>query len=567
MVQLLTTNLRHAFQWQQRNRATTASSIQIYVVQLSDRQRRRHLSSRKRDNSSFQLDALPFRVSPQEAYAQFQHWADKEQGLGPFLNIGGPIGSATISAAYTPFWYFDLNVRFVLPKTNSYSRKNYIPEPFRTAYPNAPNGIIHIQGLASYAGFSYRRSLVDPIHNTTCVFLQNDITPFGNWMLEPLKADATITGGGDGTMEIFPDPWNATRERSLNVLYEELGAMANEDYRKLFGDKNSKVQVEIERLNARRIYMPTYVVDYKILGMTYRAFISGCDASVSVSGISHKTSFSDSGQQSELLKGATSFLSQKALPLAGPLVQLFGFRPIVAMAQLGFNLLGRLAMKLHVVGLFGGLYVTYQKIVRPYLADKESKEKWERQRDHEEQIQSFTYHSFHDYDRSAQRYFTRNRDRILRSLGGTEGREKEEGNSWYQQWEEWAREQFEQAQREASRAQQEWQRQQQQQQQGQYKQGQYKQQQQYEQQQQQQQQQQAGRQYKQKVKDEEFKWDFDVNDPYAVLGVSRGASKEEVSKAFRRVSLSYLGVVCPFFALQLSSHSIGESNSYPDRKC
>lgn len=151
-------------------------------------------------------------------------------------------------------------------------------------------------------------------------------------------------------------------------------------------------------------------------------------------------------------------------------------------------------------------------------------------------MQSFSYHSFRDYDGSAQKYFARNRERILRSLGGEEGREKEEGNSWYQQWEEWAREQFEQAQREASRAQQEWQRQQQQQQQGgQYQQGQYKQQ----QQQYKQQQQQTGRQYKQKAKEEEYKWDFDVNDPYSVLGVSRGASKEEVSKAFRREMLKH----------------------------
>ena len=199
-------------------------------------------------------------------------------------------------------------------------------------------------------------------------------------------------------------------------------------------------------------------------------------------------------------------------------------------------------MKLHIVGLFGGLLVTYQKIVRPYFDDKESREKWERQRDHEAQMQySSSYDSFRDYNGSAQLYFTRNRERILRRLGGEEGREKEEGNSWYQQWEEWAREQFEQAQREASRAQQEWQRQQQQQG-GQYQQGQYKQQQ---QQQYKQQRQQTGRQYKQKATEEEFKWDFDVNDPYSVLGVSRGASKEEVSKAFRRVSLTCLE--CPCF--------------------
>ena len=464
-----------------------------------------------------------------------------------------------MTAAYTPFWYFDLNVRFVPTNQNSSSGgggrrdttdySHYIPQPFRSAYPRTPNGIIHIPGLASYAGFSYRRTLIDPVHNTTPVFRKMDISPFGTWMLEPLQSTPEINTGDkkEGMMEIFPDPWNATRERSLHVIYEELVEMANDDQYdndNSGGDesKNNRVQVEIERLKARRIYMPTYVVDYTILGVTYRAFISGCDASVSVSGISHKTIFSESSSsQSNVLRGASSFLSQKVAPLAGSAVQFFGLRPFVAIAQLGFNLVARIAMKLHIVGLFGGLFVTYQKIVRPYLADKESREKWERQRNHEAEMHySFSYHSFRDYDGAAQRYFTRNRERILRSLSGEEGREKEEeGNSWYEQWEEWAREQFEQAQREASRAQNEWQRQQQQQQQqGQYgQQGQY-----YGQQQQEQRQrsQQTGRQYKQKAKNDDFKWDFDVNDPYSVLGVSRGASKEEVSKAFRRVSLCFV---------------------------
>jgi hypothetical protein len=209
----------HIWRTQQRYRPTASTTIRILFpsfFQLEDDQQtqRRHFSSRKRNNNSFQLDAVPFRVSPQEAYTQFQHWADKEQGLGPFLNIGGPIGSAAISAAYTPFWYFDLNIRFVPPSSSSSgsSRRdnrtnygsNFIPEPFKSAYPNAPNGIIHVPGLASYAGF-----------------------------------------------------W--------------------------------------------------------------------CDSSVSVSGTSHSTIFSDSAEQSnQVFRGASSFLSQKAMPLAGTAVQFFG---------------------------------------------------------------------------------------------------------------------------------------------------------------------------------------------------------------------------------------------------
>lgn len=88
----------------------------------------------------FQLDSLPFTVAPEEAYKKFEAWAVNDQGLGALLSVGGPIGSAAILPVYAPFWYFTLNVRFVGPS------RNCIPEPFREAYSNSPNGIIHIPG-------------------------------------------------------------------------------------------------------------------------------------------------------------------------------------------------------------------------------------------------------------------------------------------------------------------------------------------------------------------------------------------------------------------------------------
>lgn len=190
----------------------------------------RAFSSRKggsnsRDGRSFQLDALPFSVSPDQAYQKFEQWAIKEQGLGPLLAVGTyPIGSASISAAYAPFWSFDLNIRFVTRNSSGRSSYTWRPEPFQSAYKNAaaPNGAIHVPGLSAYAGFSYRRSLMDPVHNTTPVFKKDDIVPFGAWMLKPLKYHA------DGkTLEIFPDPWNATRERAFAVIHDELSSMAN----------------------------------------------------------------------------------------------------------------------------------------------------------------------------------------------------------------------------------------------------------------------------------------------------------------------------------------------------
>jgi len=489
----------------------------------------RYLSSQNKRR--FQLDALPFTVTPTEANAKFEQWANHEQGLRPLLSIG----TTKLTATYAPFWYFDLNVRFVAPAGglfSSDSQRSAIPEPFRSAFPNPPNGVIHIPGLAAYAGFSYRRSLIDTVHNTTPVFLRKDIVPFGSWMIKPLKYDGQ-------KLNVFPDPWNATRERAFSVVYDELHAMANDQYHEQIKSSdatNNEVGLETQRLSSKRIYMPTYIVEYTILGVTYQAFLSGCDHSIQVSGVSHKTIFSSGSEGERVLEGASSFLSslpRRVVPTAATVLQAFGLRPFVALAQIGWSVLSRVAMKVHVIGLFSGAYVAWKKIFRPFMDNRTTTAEWERQRNYDSQT-SESYHEDSFRDKGlARAYFTRNQERILRKLSGDEGRQQErESYEWYGQWEQWAREQWEQAQREASRGQKEWQRQQQQQQQGRT----YKQ---YNQQQQQQQQQQQRKSKYKQAKKEDFTWDFDVNDPWSVLGISRSSSKDEVSKAFRREMLKH----------------------------
>ena len=118
---------------------------------------------------------------------------------------------------------------------------------------------------------------------------------------------------------------------------------------------------------------------------------------------------------------------------------------------------------------------------------------------------------------SARRYFYRNKDKILSFLGGTDTHEQGDFD-WYKDYEEWARRQ--------------WQQQQQQTYQGHYG-----------QQQNQQQRQSYGQQRTQKAKKKpEFVWDFDPNDPYSVLGISRGATKAEVSAAFRKQMLKHVSI-------------------------
>ena len=355
--------------------------------------------------------------------------------------------------------------------------------------------------------------------------------PFSQWMLEPLKLD------NQEALEVYPDPWNATRERAFSVIYDELHDMANEQFHEQTQSTHTRneVRVETERISSRRIYMPTYVVEYKILGITYRAFLSGCDPSIQVCGVSHNTIFAAGSKGDKVFEGASSFLSslpQRVAPTAAGALQMFGLRPFIAVAQIGWAVISRVAMKFHLIGLFGGAFVAWRKIFRPYMDDRTATAEWERQRDYEAQTsESFHVDSFRDSG-SAKRYFTRNKKRILRSLSGEEGRhEEQESYEWYNQWEQWAREKWEEAQREASRAQEEWQRQQQ----GRQQQGRT-----YEQYQQSEGKQQQQRTYKQKKKDDVFKWDFDANDPWSVLGIPRTSSKEEVSKAFRRVSFYIL---------------------------
>jgi hypothetical protein len=70
-----------------------------------------------------------------------------------------------------------------------------VPEPLRSAYPNPPGMAIHLPGLASYAGFTYRRTLVDPVHNTAPIFLRGDIVPFRKWMMGEYSKGRTPSTG------------------------------------------------------------------------------------------------------------------------------------------------------------------------------------------------------------------------------------------------------------------------------------------------------------------------------------------------------------------------------------
>jgi DnaJ-domain-containing protein 1 len=445
-------------------------------------------SSSTNQNSSYHVDALPFTVSPDEALEKFYKWSDKEQSIKFLLR------SVYISAVYVPVWSFDLNVRFAtLSQYNSDLRSNkrydLKPDPF-SIY---ENDVIHIPGMSAYAGYSYRRSLVDPIHNTSLVFLGNKTHRFGSWMLQNM----TLANGR--TLTINADPWNATKGRAFEVVLDNFKKLADQNSKK-FGP----CKVEAEVLKARRVYMPTYAVSYRVLGAEYQAFVSGCDDAAGVSGVSHAVWSSQINIQipSNFLQRAIKVAQQTAGPVG-----------LVWLGQTLLGLLARILTRFPHFAAIGAVFVGFRKFIQPWYVNLSDSAEWERQRDRESQMLDRWSHTNDFVDNgSARSYFERNKFRLLRHLSG--GYEHVQGNfTWYHQWEEWARQNFQQ------QAQQQW----------------------YEERQQggQKAQQQTGRRRPEPNNKRDYKWEFDPNDPYSVLGIKRGASKSEVSDAFRREMLKY----------------------------
>ena len=105
----------------------------------------RQFSSRS-GRKGFQLDALPFSISPEEALERFRTWSVDDQGLNWLMNWN----SIRIGAAYVPVWSFDLNIRFVVTDSNGTKRYDWKPPVFQNSYGSQP--VVFLSGLGSYAG-------------------------------------------------------------------------------------------------------------------------------------------------------------------------------------------------------------------------------------------------------------------------------------------------------------------------------------------------------------------------------------------------------------------------------
>uniref|UniRef100_A0A7S4JEH1 J domain-containing protein n=1 Tax=Odontella aurita TaxID=265563 RepID=A0A7S4JEH1_9STRA len=446
---------------------------------------RSNKDSRHRYQHGFFLDALPFSVSPEEALDEFKGWAIDEQGLRYLIDWN----AVKIGAAYVPVWSFDVNVRFATSTASGQVRYDAKPEPFTVFQ----NDTVHLPGLSSYAGYTFRRTLINPVHNTTLAFIGKNTVPFGSWMLRDMR----LSNGQ--LINVFPDPWNTTKGRAFALVAEELKNLANEDEERI-----GRCEVQTEILTARRVFMPTFIVDYSVLGAEYCAFISGCDTASGVSGVDHRA-FSFSNNVVE--QASDSFLSQvQNVTRWG---RSMGAGPMIALFNILMNAATRVLARFHVIGAIGAGFVAFRKIVKPWIDNRTASAEWERQREHEAYMQDHWNHKNDFVDSGyAKKYFQQNRTRILRYLSREQVHDSGTFD-WYKQWEEWARKQWEQQQNMN------------------------------EQQTGQEQRQKRAQRHGRKGATREFVWDFDPKDPYSVLGIRQGATKQQVSQAFRREMLKY----------------------------
>eukprot|EP00523_Entomoneis_sp_CCMP467_P007962 CAMPEP_0168726498 /NCGR_PEP_ID=MMETSP0724-20121128/4698_1 /TAXON_ID=265536 /ORGANISM="Amphiprora sp., Strain CCMP467" /LENGTH=553 /DNA_ID=CAMNT_0008773311 /DNA_START=18 /DNA_END=1679 /DNA_ORIENTATION=+ len=474
------------------------------------------------NNNRFQLYALPFSVSPNQALDKFLQWATVEQGLSSYMISRNTV---QLSAAYCPVWSFDVNLRFVVNEYNDNNnisnnnkktgkprrRLDWKPQLFQVY---GRQSVVHVPGLSAYAGYDYPRSLVNPLHNTTLVFFQDTAVPFGKWMLQDMTLqNESNNDEPDQVIPISPDPWTATQKRAFAILKEELTGISQEE--------GMDVEVQTEVIRARRVYMPTYVVDYQLFGVSFRAFLSGADARSDVSGPSHK--LWDSSIDQHASQGLQGFLGQTLRAVQQSAQTIGGQRTLgilAVAAQFLGQVVSRVALRLPWIAAIVGGFIGFRKLLQPLIGSQLASAEWERQREHEANMAD-DHHVYQDDftdSGAAQRFFRANKTRILQHLAGAEHHERGDYD-FYKDWEEWARRTYQQ--------------QNQHQQQDYYN---------YQQQQQQQQrvygQQQHQQQHQSKQKPE-FQWDFNPNDPYSVLGIQRGASKQQVSAAFRREMLKY----------------------------
>jgi hypothetical protein len=196
------------------------------------------------------------------------------------------------------------------------------------------------------------------------------------------------------------------------------------------------------------------------------------------------------------------------------------------LATLGFTFINyflktavKLMTRFHIIGIVGSAgFITFRKLIKPWMDSKTASAEWARQRLHEAQMHDHgerVYTSHFTDDGSAARYFYQNKTRILNHLRGSL---EDDTESVYSKW-------WEYVKRQAQQQQQTYQQQQQTYQQGSRRRTTGA------------QQEERGKGQRESRQQQPRGASGDTEDPYTIIGVKRGATMTEISQAFRREML------------------------------
>ena len=263
------------------------------------------ISNKDRDGGylTYGIKAIPFSIYTDKAIRKFHEWRDDHD-----VTLFFDDRSVSIEALMLPFWTFDLYLRF----QDHSSLKPSVLQAYKILQEET-GSTIFLPGMSSYAGYLYKQdahNLLNVVHSSSLLFeksndLNNDhivkADPVKNllpWMLDDLPYRQ-----GDG-LPVYSDAWGSSLMDSLTSMLRN--CLVPFLFRTHDETLSSSIDVMVK--SATRLYLPTYVIKYKVLGTQFQAFASGWSIDSTVSGIPRvlKKDILDEGEPIKLLKNHCS---------------------------------------------------------------------------------------------------------------------------------------------------------------------------------------------------------------------------------------------------------------------
>ena len=348
------------------------------------------------------------------------------------------------------------------------------------------------ESVPIYAGYNYRRRIANLIHeNSLPTSVQDANLPDFNpsWLRKIILPD-------DSRITIDTDPWSSHKSTCWRL--------ARQDACKLLGVKNYE-DVQFELVEATRVYLPSYIFEYSLLNQNFRVCFSGCGEPYPISASDHKIPQLDSTHWLRL-KQTQSSTSSSMIDNVRKLGQFRQLAPFVL--QTVFKAVPFLSRFIFSPPFLAGaaFLAIGRKFLLPGYYERLSWEEDEKEKQ-DESLESGAWNWKNEIE------FTAGDKLAMKRSARKEKGRRREREAREEQQEQFEREQHHKQQQHHHHQQQQQQHQQQQQQQQQNK--------------------------SQSSSSGGVKFNFDVNNPYEVLGLKTNASKKELMAVFRTNMLKY----------------------------